>query len=31
MKYTTKANEKSTVKITIKFDAEEWKKAQTDA
>ena len=31
MKYTTKAAEKSTVKITIKFDGEEWKKAQTDA
>ena len=25
MKYTTKAAEKSTVKITIKFDGEEWK------
>lgn len=31
MKYTTKANEKSTVKITIKFDGEEWKQAQMDA
>ena len=31
MKYTTKANEKSTVKITMKFDAEEWKNAQTAA
>ena len=31
MKYTTKANEKSTVKITMKFDAEEWKNAQTSA
>ena len=31
MKYTTKAAEKSTVKITIKFDGEEWKKAQNDA
>ena len=31
MKHTTKAAEKSTVKITMKFDAEEWKKAQTDA
>ena len=29
MKYTTKAAEKSTVKITIKFDGEEWKKAQS--
>ncbi|MBQ8352807.1 MAG: trigger factor, partial [Clostridia bacterium] len=28
---TTKAAEKSTVKITIKFDGEEWKKAQNDA
>ena len=28
MKYTTKAAEKSTVKITIKFDGEEWKAAQ---
>ena len=27
MKYTTKAAEKSTVKITIKFDGEEWKSA----
>ena len=27
MKYTTKAAEKSTVKITIKFDGEEWKNA----
>ena len=31
MKYTTKAAEKSTVKITVKFDDEEWKKAQSDA
>ncbi len=31
MKYTTKAAEKSTVKITIKFDGEEWKAAQTSA
>ena len=31
MKYTTKAAEKSTLKITIKFDGEEWKKALTDA
>ena len=31
MKYTTKAAEKSTVKITIKFDGEEWKAAQTQA
>ncbi len=31
MKYTTKAAEKSTVKITIKFDGEEWKNAQTQA
>ena len=31
MKYTTKANEKSTVKITLKFDGEEWKAAQTKA
>ena len=31
MKYTTKAAEKSTVKITIKFDGEEWKAAQTKA
>ena len=31
MKYTTKAAEKSTVKITIKFDGEEWKQAQTQA
>ena len=27
MKYTTKAAEKSTVKITLKFDGEEWKAA----
>ena len=27
MKYTTKAAEKSTVKITMKFDGEEWKAA----
>ena len=31
MKHTTKAGEKSTVKITFKFDAEEWKAAQTQA
>ena len=31
MKYTTKAAEKSTVKITIKFDGEEWKNAQSQA
>ncbi len=31
MKHTTKAAEKSTVKITIKFDGEEWKAAQTQA
>ncbi len=31
MKYTTKAAEKSTVKITIKFDGEEWKNAQQKA
>ena len=31
MKYTTKAAEKSTVKITIKFDGEEWKAAQQKA
>ena len=31
MKYTTKAGEKSTVKITFKFDGEEWKDAQTKA
>ncbi len=31
MKHTTKAGEKSTVKITLKFDAEEWKSAQTQA
>ncbi|MBE5750898.1 MAG: trigger factor [Clostridiales bacterium] len=31
MKYTTKAAEKSTVKITLKFDGEEWKAAQTKA
>ena len=31
MKHTTKANEKSTVKITLKFDAEEWKAAQSQA
>ena len=31
MKYTTKAAEKSTVKITFKFDAEEWKAAQNKA
>ena len=31
MKYTTKAAEKSTVKITIKFDGEEWKQAQQNA
>ena len=31
MKYTTKAAEKSTVKITLKFDGEEWKEAQNKA
>ncbi len=31
MKYTTKAAEKSTVKITMKFDSEEWKAAQQSA
>ena len=31
MKYTTKAAEKSTVKITIKFDGEEWKNALQSA
>ena len=31
MKHTTKAGEKSTVKITLKFDAEEWKAAQSQA
>ena len=31
MKYTTKAAEKSTVKITIKFDGEEWKEALNQA
>ena len=31
MKYTTKAAEKSTVNITIKFDGEEWKNAQQSA
>ena len=31
MKHTTKANEKSTVKITLKFDGEEWKNAQQQA
>ena len=31
MKYTTKATETSTVKITIKFDGEEWKNAQQKA
>ena len=31
MKYTTKATEKSTVKITLKFDGAEWKDAQTKA
>ena len=31
MKHTTKAGEKSTVKITLKFDAEEWKVAQSQA
>ena len=31
MKYTTKAAEKSTVKITIKYDAEDWKNAQQKA
>ena len=31
MKYTTKAAEKSTVKITIKFDGDEWKNALQSA
>ncbi|MBQ5930243.1 MAG: trigger factor family protein [Clostridia bacterium] len=31
MKYTTKAAEKSTVKITFKFDGEEWKAAIQNA
>ena len=31
MKYTTKAAEKSTVKITFTFDGEEWKAAKTKA
>ena len=31
MKYTTKAAEKSTVKITMQFDGEEWNAAQTKA
>ena len=31
MKHTTKAAEKSTVKITFKFDGEEWKEAQNKA
>ncbi len=31
MKYTTKAAEKSTVKITITFDGEEWRAAQQTA
>ncbi len=31
MKYTTKVAEKSTVKITMKFDGEEWKAAQQTA
>ncbi|MBQ2768454.1 MAG: trigger factor [Clostridia bacterium] len=31
MKHTTKAAEKSTVKITLKFDGEEWKAAQQNA
>ena len=31
MKHTTKAAEKSTVKITLKFDGEEWKAAQNQA
>lgn len=31
MKYTTKAAEKSTVKIALKFDGEEWKEAQNKA
>ncbi len=31
MKHTTKAAEKSTVKITMKFDGEEWKAAQNQA
>ena len=31
MKHTSKAAEKSTVKITLKFDGEEWKAAQQQA
>ena len=31
MKYTTKAAEKSTMKITMKFDADEWKDALNKA
>ena len=31
MKYTTKAAEKSTVKVTMQFDGEEWKAAQQNA
>ena len=31
MKHTSKAAEKSTVKITLKFDGEEWKAAQQNA
>ena len=31
MKYTTKAAEKSTVKITMKFDKDEWKDALNKA
>ena len=31
MKHTSKAAEKSTVKITLKFDAAEWKEAQQKA
>ncbi len=31
MKYTTKAAEKSTIKITMKFDGEEWKAALQNA
>ena len=31
MKHTTKAAEKSSVKITLKFDGEEWKAAQQQA
>ena len=31
MKHTTKLAEKSTVKITLKFDQTEWKDAQNKA